>query len=165
MNEEEFFQRYYTYIYSTATVKAVDIVQKTGVNDLEDFRQDILVFLAQRIRHYSPKKGKPKTYINVCMESARKNIIRDLYRRRTAPTVSAVPVDALKDALYAMDSRAQRIAEMQEYVQALPPKERDICGSYLFDCESLTRIGRRYRVNAAAIAAIIREAMAPWRDL
>ena len=79
----EFFENNWQYIQSNAAAKAVEIATKTGrLADIEDFKQEILLFLVRRGYRFDQEKGQATTFIEVCMDSARKNIIRNIYRKR-----------------------------------------------------------------------------------
>ena len=159
----DFFTEHYNYIFATATAKAVDIVRKTGVNDLEDFRQEILIFLFRRLNKYDASKGTAHTYINVCMESARKNIIRNIYRMQKRNHTNIAPIDIAEDVI-ADDSRSQRIAEMQEYILTLPDPVRSICLDYFINGVILPVIAHRSGRTQLQIVTLIRIAMRGYID-
>lgn len=160
----DFFTEHYDYIFATANAKAVDIVRKTGLNDLEDFRQEIFVFLFRRLDKYDAAKGAPHTFIDVCMESARKNIIRNIYRaKKKNHILDAVPIESVEEPA-AADARSHRLADMQEYIQALPAPIRTICLDYFINGVTLPAIARRHRQTLQQVMEDIRSAMGGYID-
>lgn len=158
-----FFNKNYSYIHATATAKAVEIAKKTGIKDVEDFRQDLLAFLAARVKHYKPHRGAPATFIELCLESGKKNIIRNIYRKRKKYILDAT---SLGDAPDIIDERlaASRRQEFAEFIQLLDQPAREICEGYFLNGAKIGDISRRIKIRQSVIRDVIRDAMRPLAE-
>ena len=157
---QDFFEENYEYILSHATVKAIEIARKTGMfSDIEDFRQDLYCFLAKRIRHYRPGKGAPNTFIAVCFESAQKNILRNIYRKKRRFVMDAIPLENAAPITAIVNATPE---EFQEFIATLTQPARNICRAILIENQPLPDVSKFYHLPQQEILTIIREAMAPF---
>ena len=156
---DDFWKKNLSYIMSNATAKAVEIAQKTGrFSDVEDFRQMILIFMSKRTGRYNSQKSTPETYIEVCMESAKKNILRDFYRKRrkeveTCPLENA---DATAEDGYRLD--------ILEYIESLSEPAREICKLYFVDALSIKTISARLGLRRREVSELLRSSMRPLAE-
>lgn len=79
----KFIEENWQYIRETAEVKAVEIAQKTRrFEDVPDYMQDMFLVLCKRIIKYNSDKSNIKTFVNICLSSAKIGIIRRMFRQK-----------------------------------------------------------------------------------
>lgn len=158
----DFITKNWQYIFSNATSKAVEIAQKTGFfYDVEDFRQEILAFLAMRAYRYDHRKAKPVTFIEVCMQSAKKNIIRNIYRKKKRFVYDAEPLEGMQASFYEDNSFKEDITD---YINGLPFPQQDICRDFFLMGINTRTIGKKFQIPKENIMPIIRQAMKPFAE-
>ena len=156
----DFWDRNYDYILSNATAKAVEIAQKTGkYSDVEDFRQMILIFMWKRVGRYKKEISAAKTFIEVCMESAKKNIIRDFFRKKKKE-IETVRLDGFIEQNSA-DEKRNHVADIVEFIENLPDQEKEICRMYLLDDLTIQAIARERKCQRKVISAVLRRSLLP----
>lgn len=154
----DFFEKNYEYIFASATVKALDVAKKTDMpNDIEDFRQEVLIFLARRIKHYNPAKGAVKTFIEVCAESARKNLIRNIHRRK-------INIEKQDDMtiINSIPQPESIVPDLDDYINALPEPARTMCHQFFREDLPVRLIGRRFAITSDDVVSQIRQHMAAF---
>lgn len=78
-------------IKATATAKAVEIARHSGrMSDVEDFTQDVLCYLIERAGQYNSKRSQPKTFINMILTYAKKDLLRRMYRMKRRTIIKTV---------------------------------------------------------------------------
>ena len=77
-----FFEKHYEYINACATIRAWEIANSTGRHDIEDYKQEMFLYLIRHIDAYRPERSCPHTFINLLMSSAKKIVLRSLARNK-----------------------------------------------------------------------------------
>ncbi len=78
-----FIEENWQYIRETAEARAVEIAVKTRCfHDVPDYMQDMFLFLCRRVSQYDPGRSMPKTFINMCLQSAKVNITKRMFRQK-----------------------------------------------------------------------------------
>lgn len=77
-----FFEKHYEYINACAIARAWEIAYSTGRYDIEDYKQEMFLYLIRRIGTYQPERSCPHTFINLLMTSAKRTILRSMARNK-----------------------------------------------------------------------------------
>ena len=77
-----FFEDHYEYILECASVRATEIQRITGIDDTEDWVQDILIHVWKNEKLYDTKRGTPEAFIVMLVQSKKRNILRKLKREK-----------------------------------------------------------------------------------
>ncbi len=89
----DFITRHMTYVMQCANCRAIEIAETTGrFGDVEDFRQEILMYLVRLAPAYNPGRGKPSTFISMMAVTAKKRILRRLRRTKNRIITDAIPL-------------------------------------------------------------------------
>lgn len=89
----DFAEKYIGYILQCATCKAIEIAENTGrFGDIEDFKQEIILWIVRRSEAYNPQRGRPSTYISLTSATAKKRIMRKLNRAKNRMIRDAIPL-------------------------------------------------------------------------
>jgi DNA-directed RNA polymerase specialized sigma24 family protein len=89
----DFVTKHLTYIIQSANCRAIEIAEITGRHgDVEDFRQEILVYLVRRAPTYNPDRGKPTTFISMITTTAKKRMLRRMRRAKNRIITDAIPL-------------------------------------------------------------------------
>ena len=89
----EFIEKHLAYAEQCAFCRAIEIAEITGrFSEIEDFKQDILVWLLRRAKSYDPQRGKPSTFISMTAATAKKRILRRLRRAKNRIFDDAIPL-------------------------------------------------------------------------
>ena len=89
----DFINKHLQYVEQCAFCRAIEIAEITGrFAEVEDFKQDILVWLLRREGSYDPRRGKPSTFISMTAATAKKRILRRLRRAKNRIIADAVPL-------------------------------------------------------------------------
>lgn len=79
----KFIEENWQYIKETAEARAVEIAVKTRCfHDVPDYMQDMFLFLCRRVSQYDPERSMPNTFINMCLQSAKVNITKRMFRQK-----------------------------------------------------------------------------------
>jgi RNA polymerase sigma factor (sigma-70 family) len=149
------------YIQATAQSKAVEIAQHVKrIGDIEDFTQDLLLFLLKRAKRYRPDRGQPKTFINMILTFGQKDMIRRMFRNKRRVNYCTVSLEQGHAArIRNGDSFDGR--EIDEHIEALPDPDRVICRAYVLDRISIRKIAVITGRSETEIQETIRNAMRP----
>lgn len=144
----DLFTEHWEYIIATASAKAVEIGQQLHrAADIEDYTQDLILYLAERQDKYNADRSAPKTFIAMILKYGKRDILRKLYQlKRRTYIKSTTFVISLHDQID--DNRRSEQRQMiAEYILTLPdPVARMICrmillhGMHLRTIEKLTRL-------------------------
>lgn len=78
-----FVEQHWDYINQTASVHAIEIATLTRRwMYLEDYKQEMIIYLVKNANKYNAKKSKPATFINMVLHSSKSSIIRHHYRHK-----------------------------------------------------------------------------------
>lgn len=89
----DFIEKHLKYAEQCAFCRAIEIAEITGrFSEIEDFKQDILVWLLRRAKSYDPTRGKPLTFISMTAATAKKRILRRLRRAKNRIFTDAIPL-------------------------------------------------------------------------
>lgn len=77
-----FFEKHFEYINATATARAVEIATITGRYDIDDYKQEMFLYLVRQMDNYKSDRSSPHTYINMVITSAKRIVIRSMYRNK-----------------------------------------------------------------------------------
>ena len=89
----DILKQHWPYAERCAHFGAIEIADITGRHsDIEDFQQEILVWIMRRAGSYSAKRGKPTTFIAMASSTAKKRILRRLNRQKHKVLFDAVPL-------------------------------------------------------------------------
>lgn len=77
-----FFEKCFTYIDACATARAWEIAYTTNRYDIDDYKQDMFLYVAKGIDRFNPERSCPHTFINMLITSAKKNVLRSLNRQK-----------------------------------------------------------------------------------
>lgn len=74
-----FYEKHREYIDSCTEVRSIEIANFTGrYSDVDDYRQEIRLYIFQKITQYQPKHAKPHTFINLLAVTAKRKMLRRL---------------------------------------------------------------------------------------
>ena len=149
------------YIQATAQSKAVEIAQHVKrIGDIEDFTQDLLLFLLKRAKRYRPDRGQPKTFINMILTFGQKDMIRRMFRNKRRVNYCTVSLEQGHAArIRNGDSFDGR--EIDYHIESLPEPDREICRAYVLDRISIRKIAIMTGREAQEIERTIKKAMQP----
>jgi len=88
-----FFEKYFAYIDACATARAWEIAYTTNRYDIEDYKQEMFLYLSKHIDRYNPERSCPHTFINLLMTSAKKIVLRSMGRNKNRMITSARQID------------------------------------------------------------------------
>ena len=89
----DFVTRHLEYIQQCANCRAIEIAETAGrFADVEDYRQEILVWIVRRQHLFNARRGKPTTFIAMTAETAKKRILRRLRRGKNRIINDAIPL-------------------------------------------------------------------------
>ena len=150
------------YIRATATAKAVEIARHSGrMSDVEDFTQDVLCYLVERADQYNPKRSQPKTFINMVLTYAKKNMLRRMYRMKRRTNVKTVELPkALAESI--IDERSTITTDAAEFIDTLPEPMRTISRQVVMQGISAGIVARQQGKSKDEILGMIRQAMRPF---
>jgi DNA-directed RNA polymerase specialized sigma24 family protein len=77
-----FFEKHYEYINACATARAFEIASVTKRYDIEDYKQEMFLYVIQHIDRYQPERSRPHTFINLLISSKKKMIFRSMSRNK-----------------------------------------------------------------------------------
>lgn len=77
-----FFERHQEYINACATARAWEIAYSTKRYDIDDYKQEMFLYLLKHIEKYNPDRSGPHTFINLLMASSHKIILRSQNRNK-----------------------------------------------------------------------------------
>ena len=123
-----FIEEHFDYIYKTANIKAVEIARATGMwQEVDDFRQDLISAIITRMSCYDSTKSTPKTFISMCLGSAKKNLLNNLFcdKRRVQMKSCALEDD------YEERQEAATVSLYPDECDSLPPNLCAICKAIL----------------------------------
>ena len=148
------------YIQATTAAKAVEIAKKIGrMSDIEDLKQEVLFYLIKAEKRYDPKRSQPKTFINMILTYAQKNLLRRMYRMKRRVNIATVDLQTVQaDQLLAPSSTT---ADIGDFIETLPEPDRPICRQMILDGISAGVIARRQGKSKDELLAQVREAMRP----
>ena len=79
----QFVEDNYSYIDRSAACIAVNIAEKLGdFSSVEDYKQDVILWICRRQHLYDRAKGTPSTFIAMLSATAAKRIIRRARRKK-----------------------------------------------------------------------------------
>ena len=148
------------YIQATTAAKAVEIAKKIGrMSDIEDLKQEVLFYLIKAEKRYDPTRSQPKTFINMILTYAQKNLLRRMYRMKRRVNITTVDLQTVQvDQLLAPSSTT---ADIGDFIEILPEPDRTICRQMILDGISAGIIARRQGKSKDELLAMVREAMRP----
>ena len=150
------------YIKATATAKAVEIARHSGrMSDVEDFTQDVLCYLIERAGQYNPKRSQPKTFINMILTYAKKDLLRRMYRMKRRTITKTVELHQTQ-AENIIDECSTVSADVAEYISTLQEPDRSICRQVVLQGISAEIVARKQDKSKDEILAMIRRAMRPF---
>ena len=150
------------YIKATATAKAVEIARHSGrMSDVEDFTQDVLRYLIERASQYNPKRSQPKTFINMILTYAKKDLLRRMYRMKRRTIIKTVELHQTQ-AENIIDERSTVSADVAEFISTLQEPARSICRQVVLQGISAGIVARQQGQSKDEILAMIRRAMRPF---
>lgn len=119
-----FIEEHFEYVFKTATGKAVEIARATGMwQEVDDFRQDLIAAIITRMPCYDQTKSTPKTFIAMCIGSAKKDLLDKLFRDKRRVN--------MKSCALAEDHEERQedatVALYPEACECLPTKLCEIC--------------------------------------
>ena len=89
----DFLKQHWAYADQCANCRAIEIANITGRHsDIEDFKQEILVWIMRRAGSYNAQRGKPTTFIAMASSTAKKRILRRQNRQKHKVLFDAVPL-------------------------------------------------------------------------
>lgn len=151
------------YVRATATAKAVEIGQHTGrLADIEDYKQEIFCYLIEHIEQYDSLRSQPKTFINMIIRFAKKEILRRLYRQKRRVCIEAVTIEPFEMTI--IDERTNNYAEIAEFIETLSEPDRTICYDLFIQGYPTGIVARRFGRNKAELLMIVRQALRPLAD-
>ncbi|MBE6380051.1 MAG: hypothetical protein E7047_03895 [Lentisphaerae bacterium] len=90
---DDIIQRNWTYIERCACCNALQIARATGrYSDIEDFKQEIYLWIVKRASEYSSARAKETTYISMIVETGKRKILRRLRRYKNRMIYDATPI-------------------------------------------------------------------------
>lgn len=151
----------WTYIQATATAKAVEIARHFGrLSAIEDLQQEILYYLVRAEKRYNPERSQPKTFINMILTYAKKDLLRRMYRMKRRTNIMTVDLQSIP-ADQIIDQSNTATADIEEFIPTLPEPERTICSQVIIDGISAGIVARKQGRSKDEILSMIREAMRP----
>ena len=146
-----FFDEHYEYIYATANAKAVEIARATGLmSDVDDIRQDLIIAILKNMETYNPTKSKPKTFISMCLNSARKNKLKSLFadKRRVDMPCNRSDCEQIRE-------QASTAGEqLPDAINTLPAWHAKVCRSILSG-RSIAQVAKENGVTCRSIMRAI----------
>ena len=89
----DFIEENMDYILQCAKCRAIEIGETTGLfGDVEDYTQEIIVWIIRRAPSFDPRRGKPSTFISMIAGTAKRRILRRLRRSKNRMIRDAVPL-------------------------------------------------------------------------
>lgn len=89
----DFLKNNWQYIEQSANCRALEIAEITRrFGDLDDFRQEIYLWVVRRAPDYNAKRGNATTFIAMTTATAKKRILRRLRRFKNRMIRDAVSI-------------------------------------------------------------------------
>lgn len=155
------FENNWDYIRATAAAKAVEIARHSGrMSDVEDFTQDVLCYFVAHVDQYDPKRSQPKTFINMILTYAKKDLLRKMYRMKRRASIKTIELHKA-EAENIIDDRSTAAEDIADYIESLPEPERTLCRQVVMQGISAGIVARRLGKCKDEILHLIRDAMRP----
>ena len=150
------------YIKATAAAKAVEIARHSGrMSDVEDFTQDVLCYLVEHADQYNPKRSQPKTFINMILTYAKKDLLRRMYRMKRRTSIKTVELHQTQ-AENIIDEDNTIPADIADFISSLQEPIRTISRQVVMQGISAGIVARKQDKSKDEILAMIRRAMRPF---
>ena len=146
-----FIEQHYEYIHATANANAVQIARATGLwTDVDDLRQDLITALIAKTPKYDERKSKPTTFISMCLNSAKKDLLAALYadKRRVAMRTHTLTRETV------LKTSQATTAPFPEAIAALPAWHATVCREILSG-RSVAEVARARGVTPRRILCAI----------
>lgn len=89
----DFFKKNWDYIEQSVSCRAMEIAEITcRFGDIDDFRQEIYLWLVRRAPDYNAERGATTTFIAMTTATAKKRILRRLRRFKNRMIRDAVSI-------------------------------------------------------------------------
>lgn len=155
------FENNWDYIRATAAAKAVEIARHAGrMSDVEDFTQDVLFYFVAHADQYDPKRSQPKTFINMILTYAKKDLLRRMYRMKRRAWIKTIKLHQT-EAESIIDDSTTTAEDIADYIEALQEPERTLCRQVIVQGISIGIVARKQGKSKDKILSLIREAMRP----
>ena len=147
------------YIQATAAAKAVEMARHSGrMSEIEDFTHDVIQYLIEHAEHYNPRRSQPKTFINMILTYAKKDLLRKMYRMKRRTILQTVE---LKEAESLTKEENSKSYDIVEFITILPEPIRTITRQVVIEGISAGIIARQHKKRKDEILEMIREVMRP----
>lgn len=156
------FENNWDYIRATAAAKAVEIARHAGrMSDVEDFTQDVLFYFVSHADQYDPKRSQPKTFINMILTYAKKDLLRRMYRMKRRAGIKTIELHQT-EAESIIDDCSTAAEDIADFIEALQEPERTLCRQVIVQGISAGIVARKQGKSKDEILAMIRRAMRPF---
>lgn len=160
-NGMKLFENNWDYIMATAAAKAVEIARHAGrMSDVEDFTQDVLFYFVSHADQYDPKRSQPKTFINMILTYAKKDLLRRMYRMKRRAGIKTIELHQT-EAESIIDDCSTAAEDIADFIEALQEPERTLCRQVIVQGISAGIVARKQGKSKDEILSLIREAMRP----
>lgn len=133
-------EQHYNDLHRGATVHAVAVAKATGAwGEVDDFRQDLIAAVCSRVRGYDPAKASPKTFIEVCLASAKRDLLAAMYADKRRVAISGQAIGAELEGAQA----PHVAATVPDYVDGMPERLAGICTDILSGYSAVETAKRR----------------------
>lgn len=155
------FENNWDYIRATAAAKAVEIARHAGrMSDVEDFTQDVLFYFVSHADQYDPKRSQPKTFINMILTYAKKDLLRRMYRMKRRAGIKTIELHQT-EAESIIDDCSTAAEDIADFIEALQEPERTLCRQVIVQGISAGIVARKQGKSKDEILSLIREVMRP----
>lgn len=89
-----FFEKYQEYIAACLKVRALEVAYITQRHsDVEDYMQEMMIYLLRYSDRYNPERSCPHTFINRLAISAKATLLRHLRAKKNRILFQTVEID------------------------------------------------------------------------
>lgn len=136
-----FFEKNYSYIDACATCKAIEIATELkAFSDVQDFRQEILLWICRRGHLYNQMRSSPTTFIAMLTDTAKKRILRKFRRKKNWIIKSAEKIEDFDKPVF-YNRNAQ---DIRDFIDTLGEPEKSLCRRLIDDGRlTMTKTVRR----------------------
>lgn len=155
------FENNWDYIRATAAAKAVEIARHAGrMSDVEDFTQDVLFYFVVHADQYDPKRSQPKTFINMILTYAKKDLLRRMYCMKRRAGIKTTELHQT-EAESIIDDCSTAAEDIADYIESLQEPKRTLCRQVIVQGISAGIVARKQGKSKDEILSLIRKAMQP----